>query len=215
MNKRILLVGLLALLPASRSYGSIIYTDQSSFLKQMLSGFYLETFDGLTGLRNLGNDLYFSSTNYSYWGHASGGYSYGNGQFYGGYLNNGDDKVLMASVQGTDFEFDFLNGNISAVGGTFFLQDDDQMVTTGTMHVTLQDGTQVTINGDTPFYGFTSTTPITQIIVDSNRLSAINNLYVGTNIAAIPEPSSSGLLAAGIGLIFLGRYRRSLQRKRT
>jgi hypothetical protein len=223
MTNRILLLGLLALLPARRSYADTLYSDQASFLNQVAPGYYLETFDGLNGLKNLGNDLYFSSNGFSYWAHAFGGYSYGNGQFYGGYLNYGDDLVLMASEQGTTFTFDFLNGGVTAVGGTFFLQDDNQDVTTGTMHVTLQDGTQVTINGDTPFSGFTSPTPITEITVDSNRLSAVDNLYVGNYVgasstSAVPEPSYLIVLACGLlvaGFVNQRRVKRTVKRKRT
>jgi hypothetical protein len=214
MNNRILILGLLALLPASRSNGSsiAIYTDETSFLNQVVPGRYLETFEGLTPLKNLGTDLYFSSNGYSYHGHASGGYSYNNGEFYGAYLNfdrvHAGDLVLGASQQGTVFNFDFLNGNITAVGGTFMMLNNDSHVTTGMMNITLQDGTVITFYDLTPFYGFTSETPITQITVDSNRFSAMNNLYVGTFVSAVPEPASTALmLLGGTGLILLGRYR--------
>jgi len=89
-------------------------------------------------------------------------------------------------------------------------------VTDGVMTITLLDGTQVTINDGTPFTGFTSPTPIGSLTVDSNRLSALDNLYVGAftgALSGVPEPRTLGLLAGGLGFMLARRrLRRYLDR---
>ena len=78
------------------------------------------------------------------------------------------------------------------------------------MNITLQDGAVITFFGSTPFYGFTSDIPITEIIVDSNRFSAMNNLlcgHIGFRSAGtgVDRAASTALMLLGAAsLILLG-----------
>jgi hypothetical protein len=194
-------------LPCARA-GTVTYTDLPSFLNDVGPGYYLETYDGYPWGQNIGNDLSFSGGGFDYAGHAFGGYAYGTGQFYSDNvdLNGSPNRTLTVTQQGTTMRFDF-GPNITAVGGTFFMLTVGwPIITDGIMTITLTDGTQQVLEeAKTPFFGFTSPTPIGSITVDSNRMSGMNDLYVGRALETAPEPGTLVLLASGAAILLATR----------
>jgi hypothetical protein len=221
------------LLTAVTSHATTVYTSQSAFVKDLAPAYYLETFDNVD-FNNLPNTLNFSGNGYSYQGVASGGYSYGNGTFYGTYENffngfcycNTGNPILSVTQDGTNVTLTF-SSNVTAVGGNLFMMNNNIDVTSGTMFFTLADGEVIellggdaygttyilpggtVVNSSTspPFTGFTSTSPIVSLSIDSNRFTALDNLYVGTSLesTAVPEPWTAGLLLAAFPLLLIAR----------
>lgn len=157
----------------------------------------------------------FSSLGYSYSASAT------NGWLFGLYVpGSGTDRALSTNSSDDLLVFTFTSGNVTAVGGYFFPTDQDGNLISGSLVLTLDDGTVHTLVNGTPlsFVGFT-TAPgqwITSLTVDAQeagRYSTVNDLYVGQG--AVPEPATGGLLAGGMLLLAaLARRRRdgSLQR---
>jgi hypothetical protein len=207
MHIRTLSLVLLGLVAAQPSSATQVFTDTTSFLGQVIPGYYLETFDGLSEGHNQGQELDFSQNGYSYVADASGGPFPFNAQFYS--LQGqfpGDLVDLSGNLQLVTLTFTF-SSNVTAVGGTFFMTDGSS-VTTGTMDITLADGTDELINAGAPFFGFTSPTPITSLTLTSNRMTTVNDLIVGSSAEA-PEPGTLWMMPAVALMLFARLYRRS------
>jgi hypothetical protein len=198
---------LLSPLPASAI--TLTYTDQASFLSNT-SSTYLENFDSLT---NNVNPQSFSQ----------GGFSYSVSSDNGLFLSSGNtgSQNLSAYTDFVPLTINFTSNNVTAVGGKFFFTDSASDFTSGTVVLTLNDGTVLNLtsptSSPTPFGGFTTDgsiiTSLTFAAGGSNRFATIDDLYVGTSISATPVPFE---FSPNLGIGILGAawlIRKSLKKK--
>ncbi len=198
---------------AGNARAATVYTGRTAFGTAVKSGSYTESFDSLGD-----SDLFTPTKTFT-----SGGFSFTAST--GAALPDDNDLFGADGPTLNDFElsttvpsnltFTFPSGNVTAVGGDFTLLDDAFKAAADTFQLTLSDGTTVTGTSGgatTPFFGFTSATPITSLTfavpADATPdlyFATVNNFTIG---AAVPEPTSLVLAAVGaVGL--LGRRRRA------
>jgi len=173
---------------AATATAATVFTDQASFMSSLAAGSYTESFassDPPTYL--LGG--------FAYTGSVSGGTIYDSGNFIGNF--NAANSFILT----------FTSGNVTAVGGNFYLTDVNDTFLPSALTITLSDGTVDTftpssING---FRGYIASAPITTLtmgVTASGVFNTLDNLTVG----AVPEPTTAGLLAGA--LVFGLRRRR-------
>jgi len=211
MQRRAVLFVLAILSVSAVAHGGLIYTDEISFVDDLVSGYWFDDFDDLTSGNQSqplqrGNSAFavnVTSPNTTVTSVGGGG--------------SGKKWLRADSKAGTlVFTFDGVSPNpVTAVGGYFFTDDEFD----GQVTITLDDGTtQVyTSNDDTSFRGFANAdgTPIKSLTLtaQSKGYPTVNDFYIGSNkyAAAIPEPSVLGLLGVGVA----GFLARRLRRKRS
>ncbi len=211
---RITAVTVLAMLGGSVARADMIFTDQAAFLANVQSGSYLESFDALPQGQPAPSPLVFSGNGFGYTANTDT-FDGGSGD---GFFPSGPpgDTWLSTATLGDVIVFRFTTGNITAVGGSFFLTDFFGEVTTGSIVMTLDNGTMFSMTDPaaTSFVGFTTSSPISSLTLRVGgpligEWPTANNLIVG---AAVPAPSV--LMAAGIGLCGALARRRSRQTER-
>ncbi len=184
----------LALLSASSLAVTTTYTSSAAFLAQVVPGAYTESFDGLA-IPPAG-PVPFSGGAFSYSASATGDI-YLSGTFIG------------TSLSEDALSFSFAGGNVTAVGANFFatnISDDFQPVS---MTLTLSDGTVETFTPSSlldSYRGFTSTVPITSLVISApgaGLYAGLDNLTVG----AVPEPASWALMGLGVAGLLVARRR--------
>jgi hypothetical protein len=186
----------------------IIYTNQASFLANVQPGFYLETFDteGFPNFGSIPTPTVFSQNGFTYSANTPGP----NGLFTLFEPPGGPSIALSTTDPDVPIVISFTSGNVTAVGGTFFLADTTGNIINGNVTVTLDDGTSVTLaNQDvSSFLGITTSSPISSLTFDvsngpqpGNEFVTMDNFYVGS---AVPEPSTLAL--AGVGLATVGGW---------
>jgi hypothetical protein len=105
----------------------------------------------------------------------------------------------------------FTSGNVTAVGGNFYLTNVAEETVVASVTLTLSDSTTVSFSSATSaeYRGFVSTGPfITSLVMSApgvNLRNSIDNLTVGARI--IPEPASLLSMCSGM-LLLLQRRRR-------
>lgn len=173
---------------------STVYTSSATFFANVLPGFYTETFTGNPGVFDSG--VGFSSLGFTYVIDAAGGIEpiYRSGDFIG-------NTYAAQSLTIT-----FTSGNVTAIGGNFFLTDVNDNPLTGDITITLSDGTveSFTTTSSTDFRGFTSDngTVITSLVLSAPLAGQFNSMDNFTVGVAVPEPASMamiGLAVAGMG----------------
>ena len=182
---------------------SVIYTDQAASLKQVKPGYYLETFDSLPVFTGLLQPAFFSANGFSYNANATYFGSDQRGLFSVSPDSTQPNDIALSTTQSNAaITLTFTSGNVTAIGGDFFLTDDPGNAVPGDVTVTLNDGTTQILTATSanpqPFVGFTSASPISSLILtipQTFRYATINNFVVGT---AVPEPGAVALLL-GIG----------------
>lgn len=213
MVSRILASAALVACAGSVLAGSTTYTDQASFLANTQAGFYLNDFEGVVAPNtslDVGQSTNFGPVN---------GYSYGmtvnnplNTLVYWGQGVFGSPlSTTTFGVNGPndDVIINFTGAPVTAFGGNIFITNQAFAPVSGTMTVTLNDGSNVVLNNpyQTAFAGFTSDMAITSVTISAtgpgNTYITVDNLYVG---AAIPAPGAFAML--GVAGLAATRRRR-------
>jgi hypothetical protein len=207
----ILGLGAAAFLPAVAS-AATVFTDRATFLANVQSGSYLETFDSLPPASSVASPQTFSQGAFSYTADAA------NGLFTAGTSFN---VWLTATAPADPIIFTFTSGNVTAVGGFFFGSDFNGGFQSGDVTIALNDGTTQTITSATTdsFLGFTGSVPIISLTVTAvqpnigDLYPTVNDFIVGQQVvttpAGVPEPSArAGLTVMPLGAILWGVLRR-------
>ncbi len=192
------------------SRAAVLYTTRPTFNAAVKPGSYTESFDSLGDSDLLTPTKTFSSGGFSFTA-STGAIFTDDNDLFGTDGPTPTDFQLSTTVP-SNLTFTFPSGNVTAVGGDFTLTDDSFDVAADTFQLALGDGTTVTRTSGTttPFFGFTSTVPITSLtfVIPSDAtandyFATVNNFTVG----AVPEPTSLALATVG-GAGLLGRRRR-------
>ncbi len=184
---------------------TITYTDETDFLTKIAPGYYHNDFSGI----QLSPSVLTSPQDFT-----QSGYSYSisavNGLF-------GLAGAISVNYEYDSIVVDFKSGNVTAVGGTAFLTDFSGNLFTGTVTVTLGDGTKVTTDTEN-FFGFTSAGAVIDSLtirsslpddpLNPSSFASLDNFYVGT---AVAEPST---LTAGLLLSLLIGFHWALRERK-
>ncbi len=186
---------------------STIYTSSATFLSQLQPGYYSENFNTLSGTFN--SPLAFNSGAFSYTANAGGGDQpiYTNGAIIGNTFEN------------QAFTFSITSGNVTAIGGTFLVNDINDIPLAALLTITLSDGTTTTFTTSTngnDFRGFVSPGPvITSLTLSASGVAtfnSVNDFTVGIS-SAVPEPGTISLVSlvgAGAGIYWYRQRRKTL-----
>jgi hypothetical protein len=196
--KRLIGVTVATLVVACIGQATPIYLDEGSFVSGFQAGYYLETYSGYSGGAQA-SSMNFSQGGFSYTASAPGNL----------WITTLLGNALSTNSSDTAITFDFTSGNVTAVGGYFYLTTFDEQLAAGNIVLNLSDGTTHTLvnPGTSSFVGFSTEggTLITSLVVNPGGgvWGTVDDFYVGTTI---PETSTAGLL--GLGLIAFAWFAR-------
>jgi len=194
---RILSAAALTLLSASAFATTTVYTSASTFLAAVAPGAYFQNFDGLDDPAP--GAAAFSGGGFSYTAFAPQDLYVG-----GGFLGTSQISEALTLT--------FTSGNVTAIGGNFFISDYNDNFQSVSVTLNLNDGTSVTWTPTTfadSYRAFTSDVAILSLTMSGpgpSLYASIDNLTVGA--AAVPEPGTWALMGLGLaGLATLARRR--------
>lgn len=216
-------------LTAASATAAVVITDRDAFLGLLQPGYYEETFQGA----DLGLLPAEADDDFAVEFAGPGGwftYTVQEEPFEATAQNQlwvtaretpeGDEiagtRAISTLVDFTGIRITFTSGNVTAIGGDFFLtQENGDPLGAGSLTLTLSDGTEITVNSQVSpsqrFVGFIAegTETFTSLIVNPNELftgefATVDNLLVG---AAVPESGAIGWMA-GLALAGYGGWRR-------
>ena len=200
-RRYVLALALALSLSAPSARATDVYTDKTTFLNHVQTGYYRETFDSLPEFDVVDTPASFSGNGFSFDATTAADVLYGISVGAG-------DNALSTNLEQDDIVLSFTSGNVTAIGGSFFQTDINGVAQPGDVTVTLNDGTsKVLTSTETdpqPFVGFTTTPTqfITSLTMSTPaNWNTINNLYVGQ---VVPGPDSlvvflgAGLSSAGL-----------------
>ena len=187
-------------------------SEKDAFFNDLKSGAYFESFSSYSGLSEpSGQSFSFGGDSYTLSDGATIEYSSTTGidaqaSVFPSTLTNAESLVIT-----------FTSGNVTAVGGNFFLTDDT-FTPVGADSVTATLGTGETLGqpssgtyDDEPFTGFTSTTPIASLTLTGpsvlDEFVTLDSLWVGQSFEGVPEPRSWALMLGGMALLLVSLRR--------
>ena len=197
--------------------GGGFFTDQTAFIDAINPNFYQESFDGVAG--GAVESLDFTDGTFGYTITAFGA----------GFQELFNDPGLISTNSADDtLLVSFTGDPVFAVGGIFFAGDIDFAPTGTSIVLTLDDGTEETLEPtaiDT-FAGFVSPSPILSIAIDAPDGAApfwptIEDLIVGTDAQELPESvpvptmTAYGLIALALVMLALGVVLNNKRRARS
>ena len=196
-----------------------LFTNSTAFVNNLQSGFYLENFEGLAVASA---PTTFSVNGFSYTTTAPGDTLYVNP------ATANSTKALSTDTAGAGIAINFTSGNVTAVGGNFFLSDFGANPVAGNLTINLSDGTSEIVSSvassNLPFRGFTTTgsTFITSLnllpftATAPFQFNTLDNLYVGQAQAqstAVPEPFTIiGTLVGGTAALRMRKQLKAAQK---
>ena len=193
---------LLAAVSVPKVSAATVFTSSASFLSNVQPSPNSYTEDFTLEFGNASSGLEFSSNGFTYNLVAAGTEPldlYKSGDF-------------IATVTGNEvLTVNFTSGNVTAVGGNFYLTNVAEQTVVASVTLTLSDSTTVSFSSATSaeYRGFVSTGPfITSLVMSApgvDLYNSIDNLTVGARI--IPEPASLLSMCSGM-LLLLQRRRR-------
>ena len=198
MKRICLYMGIVMVFLVTPAWAMNDFTDESSFLGQILPGYYLEDFVGY----NYGSPLNETNKDFTF------GPVYGFSWKVEAPLGLFSTPGALSTFDGKDKLFiTFLGLPVTAVGGIFASTDIDANVIDANVTVILNDGTSATITG-IGFLGFTSAMPIVYVTVDGIgdlNWPQMDHFYVGAMAGVkVPEPSIVLLLGSGLVGLLVG-----------
>jgi hypothetical protein len=198
MHLRLVPAITLAFVSASSSLAATTtYDTSASFLAALSPGYYTETFDNIA---QPDSPAAFSGGSFAY-SVSSPGDLYASGEFLGTSL---PDAALTIS---------FTSGNVTAVGGNFYVVNLSDAFKPVSVSLALSDGTSLSFAPTSvadSFRGFVSTVAITSLVIGAPGVSlyaSVDNLTAGA--APVPEPATWLLWGLGAGGLLAARRRRA------
>ena len=199
------------------------YTSQGAFLNALQNPAYFEGFNAFSG-QTVPNPQSFSLGPVGFTLDQSSFFSLGSGIFYS---NGSGPQVSVYPTTSTSIDSFIItfSGNVTAVGGNFFLTDGNlDPVANGNLVARLSTGEILTLAssatyGAEPFGGFISTTPIDYLVLTGPNIGTdgefnfptLDNLYISGTAAAVPEPGAWTLALAGGGAMLGLAWRRRMK----
>jgi hypothetical protein len=179
-----------------------VYTNQTDFINAIQPNYYLEDFTAYTGGFE-GTSLGFGPINgFAYTLFASKGLYSGLG-------------IMSTNYPSEQMNMVFTGSEVTAIGGDFWLTDKTFGNLTGSIVLSLSDGTQFILpdTNITKFLGFISdgaaytSMSFNSTFYNDNQYPTIDNIYAG---AAVPAPAAVLLGGFGAGLVGLLRRKRAI-----
>ena len=179
-----------------------VYTSEADFLAAV-QGTGVDTYNDLS-IQQYGETLNRTAGGYTYDVYSATGLWGAGGEGGDYWLSN---NTAIAPIVFTNF-----SGGVSAFGGNFFTSDVLGQYTTGNLILTAMDGTALTYGlagaTTTDFLGFVSTSPLSAVTLATDGGTGYwptaNNV-----VLAVPEPTTYGMLLAGLGFVGVMARRRS------
>jgi hypothetical protein len=163
-----------------------VYTTKASFLANVQSGYYEETFASVGG--GPVQMLSFGPIN---------GFAYDVTASTGQLFN--DPGLISTDLAGDQLVLTFIGSPVTAVGGNFWATDIAFNVIPSNVTITLSDGTieKYLAVANSDFRGFTSAVPITKVTIDAadtpaNAWATMDNLIVGVAAGGGCYPDCDG-----------------------
>ena len=187
------------------AHAATVYTNFASFLGALTNS-YTDNFSGIT---NTSSEVTSAPQNFS-----------GNGMSLSAdtaptpndlyTLVNGGTKLLSVNDAVSSLVFTLTSGNITAVGGNFFITDEPGNFVADTIDILFSDNTSTNWapSSASDFIGFVFDTPVTSMTL--SRGVSTNYVTAGTiTVGQVPEPSTMALLLmTGAGALWMARQKR-------
>jgi len=189
----------LAVLSAASVASTTTYSSSASFLGNVAAGAYFESYDGLVDPP--AGPALFSGSGFSYSAFAPSDI-----YLAGGFLSTSQISEALTIT--------FTSGNVTAVGGNFYIADLNDDFQSVSVTLTLSDGTTTTFTPTSMFdsyRGFTSDLSITSLTMSGpgpSLYAGLDNLTVGVMVSPVPEPATLSLLGLGLTGLLVTRRRR-------
>jgi hypothetical protein len=197
---------MVAVLAGATGASAVDYTSEASFLGAINPSYYLNDFNDITGWQSLG-----SSDNYS---GDSGTFAYtvtAPTEGIWGVVPGGNGAVSTVDER-NPLTISFTSGNVTAIGGLFFLTDEAGNAIDGTVQIKLSDSTSQTFAAGS-FHGFVlpqggpAITSLSFMSLTAGDYPTLDHFYAGSS-APVPDgpaPMIAAALLLPLGANALGR----------